>query len=346
MTTDLSRLSDDELIDSLKRLARDDRRHLVAMLKHLAEFDRRKLAIERGFTSLFAYCVKELRLSEGEAYRRIHAARAAAAHRIFYRALERGLITLTSMSLLAPRLTRENHRDLLRRASGLSTREVEALVATLSPKPGSSDRVRYLGPTPEPSRPSKPVAEASPENLFALADPARDDAPGPEPDTETEPVPVRVEFKFAADQALLRNVDRAKDLLRHKYPAARLEEVFAEALAALLDRIDPDRRLRRPRRAAGSVGRDAAPRRNIPQRVKDEVWKRDQGSCVFVGQDDRRCQARAGLEYDHVRPWAKGGSSDDPANIRLLCRAHNDLEARRAFGDRAVDAALARRRRG
>lgn len=41
----------------------------------------------------------------------------------------------------------------------------------------------------------------------------------------------------------------------------------------------------------------------------------------------RRC-----LEYDHRRPFALGGSSDDAENIRLLCRAHNRLHAEYAFG--------------
>jgi hypothetical protein len=50
------------------------------------------------------------------------------------------------------------------------------------------------------------------------------------------------------------------------------------------------------------------------------------------------------LEFDHVRPWALGGSSGDAANVRLLCRVHNRLEARRIFGSAAVDAAIDRRR--
>ncbi|MDD5303690.1 MAG: HNH endonuclease signature motif containing protein [Elusimicrobia bacterium] len=57
----------------------------------------------------------------------------------------------------------------------------------------------------------------------------------------------------------------------------------------------------------------------------------------------RVCGARAGLEFDHVRPWALGGSGET-GNIRLLCRTRNNLEARRVFGGAAIDAAAARRR--
>jgi len=38
-----------------------------------------------------------------------------------------------------------------------------------------------------------------------------------------------------------------------------------------------------------------------------------------------------GLEIDHVRPYAKGGSSGEE-NLRVLCRGHNLLAARREFG--------------
>jgi 5-methylcytosine-specific restriction endonuclease McrA len=74
--------------------------------------------------------------------------------------------------------------------------------------------------------------------------------------------------------------------------------------------------------------------RRIPQWVKDEVWARDGGQCAFVPPDGARCPEREGLEFDHVMPWALGGRSFDPRNIRLLCRGHNQDRARRMFGER------------
>jgi 5-methylcytosine-specific restriction endonuclease McrA len=117
--------------------------------------------------------------------------------------------------------------------------------------------------------------------------------------------------------------------------------VFAGAVKALLEKIDPDRRMRRKERArklaAGTRGR------GIAQAVKDVVWRRDEGRCVYKIPDGRACGARAGLEFDHVHPRALGGPSS-AENLRLLCRTHNDLEARRVFGGAVIDAAVARRR--
>jgi hypothetical protein len=57
-------------------------------------------------------------------------------------------------------------------------------------------------------------------------------------------------------------------------------------------------------------------RRIIPTTVKLEVWKRDGGKCA-------KCGATEDLHFDHIIPWSKGGSSNTPENIQLLCGKHN-----------------------
>ncbi|MCA9726388.1 MAG: HNH endonuclease [Candidatus Eisenbacteria bacterium] len=71
-------------------------------------------------------------------------------------------------------------------------------------------------------------------------------------------------------------------------------------------------------------------RPSVPLRVRDQVFVRDGFQCTFVGPEGR-CPERRGLEIDHRDPVARGGT-DDPANLRVLCRAHNQLMAERAFG--------------
>lgn len=56
-------------------------------------------------------------------------------------------------------------------------------------------------------------------------------------------------------------------------------------------------------------------REAILQHVKDKVWKRDEGKCVECGRKEK-------LEFDHIIPVVKGGSSTY-RNVQLLCEPCN-----------------------
>ena len=236
MTQDLTKLTDEELLHSVKRLVADERTRLVTILKHLAEMDRRELAIKLGYPSLFEYCVKVLRLAEGETARRIQAARTASKYHLLYRALDRGLLSLTTVSLLAPHLRWDNYRQIIRDALGLNRRGIEALVATLAPTPDRPDRVKFLG-TPVAVEARAAALPARPD----AAAPGDGAAPAPEIPREPSPFfqqPQRVFFSFTADERLLAAVERAKELLQNKYGKPEFEHVFFEAVGALLEKID------------------------------------------------------------------------------------------------------------
>jgi hypothetical protein len=61
---------------------------------------------------------------------------------------------------------------------------------------------------------------------------------------------------------------------------------------------------------------NAGRRRVIPTSVKLEVWKRDGGKCSLCGSADE-------LHFDHILPFAKGGTSLTAENVQLLCARHN-----------------------
>jgi len=61
--------------------------------------------------------------------------------------------------------------------------------------------------------------------------------------------------------------------------------------------------------------------RSIPQKVKLEVWQRDQGKCVQCGDNNY-------LEFDHVIPFSLGGANT-VNNLQLLCRRCNLAKSNR-----------------
>ena len=109
-------LSDDELLATVKRLATSERRATAALVRSLMELDVRRLYLGGGYSSLFTYCTQSLHLAEGAAYNRIEAARAAQRFPAILAALEDGAVTLTTVRVVAPHLTSENHEDVLARA--------------------------------------------------------------------------------------------------------------------------------------------------------------------------------------------------------------------------------------
>jgi 5-methylcytosine-specific restriction endonuclease McrA len=72
--------------------------------------------------------------------------------------------------------------------------------------------------------------------------------------------------------------------------------------------------------------------RYISPRTRDKVFTRDKGRCTFVGSDGKRCDATWDLEIHHDEiPYARGGDHSIN-NLKLLCAAHNKLEAEKIFG--------------
>lgn len=280
----LRELGDQVLLDRLAELVRQERENTAEVIAHLAEADSRGLAEERGYPSLFVYCLKVLGYSAPCAFHRIRAARAVQKNPKLLELLRSGELHLRAIVLLHPHLQADNAKKLVEQAIGKSERELEALLAPLSPKPESRDTIRIIAVQPK-------SAEDMP--LFHTASPQPSAIPAPE---------TRVRVSFFANTHLLGLLDRAKELLRHKHPGGRLEAVFEEALKALLERRDPNLWAPPKRRGASAT-------RKIPRWVRHEVWKRDAGRCVYEAEDGRRCQGKkkrafSPLAQRHLLTWA------------------------------------------
>jgi hypothetical protein len=142
----LDQVSDDALHAGVKTLAGRYNVLTADLLAHLAEVDARGIYRERACSSLYTYCVYELRLSEDEAQRRAKAARTAREFPVLFEMLAEGAIHLTGLLLLAPYLTRENHGELWARARFRTKREIEHLVSEIAPRPDVPARIEPLGP--------------------------------------------------------------------------------------------------------------------------------------------------------------------------------------------------------
>ena len=345
-------LSDRELLKRLAALAGREREVSAELVAHLAEVDARRIHEAEGFGSLFRYCTTVLRLSEDAAYTRIEAARAGRRFPVILDLLAAGALSLTTVRLLAPHLTMENHAAVLKEASGRGKREVELLVARLAPRDNVASSVRKLPcPTqppkeralPEPGPCPSPLASAPVATL--PTGPARADAtrlpsePGPGvPTRAPEPprpmvaplAPERYKVQFTIGQETREKLQLAQDLLRREIPSGDPAAIFDRALTLLLNDV-AKKKLAQTRQPRPAKPRANSRSRHVPAALKRAAWLRDRGQCGFIGKNGRRCGEKAFLEFHHIEPYAVGGEMTQ-ANISLRCRRHNVHEAELVFG--------------
>jgi hypothetical protein len=268
----LEHLSDDEVLSHTRRLVGRSNLLTAELLAHLAEVEARGIHRIRACSSLYAYCIYELRFSEDEAFRRVAAARLVRRFPELLDALASGELHLTGLLMLGPHLTETNLTEVLARAKHRTKRELARLVRVLDPLPPVPARIEPLGPALARAIPADPtwegfvqsfcpVRELTPgerprdwmasENDTGSVDageeptmtettaPARVDTPTSELD-ETEPcapeplAPDRYKVQFTATEEYVRLIEEARALLSHAAPRATLDEIHLRAFVAQL----------------------------------------------------------------------------------------------------------------
>src|SRR5215510_13389861 len=96
----LGERSDRELLDDTARLVGSHRELTASLVAHLAEIEERRLHLIAGFSSMFDFCQKKLGMSEGEAFRRILAARLGRRFPIVFSSLAAGTVNLSTLELV------------------------------------------------------------------------------------------------------------------------------------------------------------------------------------------------------------------------------------------------------
>jgi len=334
-------LADDALTAELGLLAGREREATAAFIVHLAEFDARRLYEGAGYPSMFSYCRAVLRLSEDAAYNRIKAARATRLFPPIVAMLTDGRLSPTTVRLLAPHLTAENHEKLLAAAAGKGKQDVEELRASWFPQPDVSPSVRKLPSRVVVTEAAAPCEATAPrQGPLAATSSTIADAGGaagvggissvlPSKPALVRPLAAeRYEIRFTAGAETRDLLREAQDLLGHAVPTGDVATIVHRALTVLV--AD----LKRRKFAATSRPRpshDSNPGSGTPAAVRREVAMRDASRCAFVSKDGHRCGARRFLEFHHVVPRAVGGTAT-VANIQLRCRAHNGYEVDLFFG--------------
>ena len=132
----LKNIQDEELLLSCREQVLIEKSAKAKVLEFLNEIDRRRLWVKEGYGSMYDFCIRYLGYSEGEANRRIQAARLSLRVEEVKPLLEQGEISLTSLTLLSPVLNQENAKEILPKVVGKSSREVEVVIKEHFPERG------------------------------------------------------------------------------------------------------------------------------------------------------------------------------------------------------------------
>src|SRR6185369_10727071 len=256
-----------ELVAGLSRLVQQSNSLTAQVLAHLVELDERQLHLELGFSSLFAYCVEGLGMSEGTAGRRVTAARVCRRFPGVFERIARGELHLCALCALSPHLNEQNATELFEASTGKPRRQIEELLAVRFPRPDVREQIRRL-----PARAQRLTRLAAPvgmsgavEQALARAiDPFCDPRGGVEPSAdrseaqeitadfarvgaetrmpaarprsrEIEPLSAeRFGVHFTADAELRELIDRARALASHRVPNGDLAGLMKLMVASFV----------------------------------------------------------------------------------------------------------------
>jgi len=304
----LGDLSNKELVSRLHAICARSRRSDVQLIMHLIEVETRSLHLAVGCSSLYDFCVRRLGMSGSASQRRIIVARLARRFPSLLDHLRRGTVHLSHVIALRDHLTEANVEELVAAVSGKTIQEVETIIATRFPRPDVPQLLQDL--------PATGPGLSGSSGRFGRIKPLSER---------------RCLLQVSISTELRAKLERARDLMGHKNPTGDLETILDAALDVLLAKVERERlgKVAKPRPGPAHPGPTKAG--YVPRAVRREVFERDGGQCAFVDAHARRCPSRSFLEIDHIQSRALGGS-DDAANLRLLCRAHNRLHAEEVFG--------------
>jgi hypothetical protein len=120
-----------------------------------------------------------------------------------------------------------------------------------------------------------------------------------------------------------------------------MAEILEQAMDIALDKKDVKRkharRLARKTKPVDDSIQEPSPdeilakSRYISSHSRERVHERANYQCEYRAEDGTRCRARAGLEIEHLLPFALYRTHDEK-HLRLFCGPHNRLAAEKVYG--------------
>ena len=338
----LKHLTNSELHLQTVARAEHERMSTIEVLWHLRENERRMLYAEMGNQDLKEYCVKELKYSEGSAWRRISAMRLLKDMPEVEEKIQTGDLNLTQMVLAQSHFrevksTQSEKREVLLSLENQTVKSTGRILAELKPEDLQI----------KPVETEKPKRGQKLEVTFILDEEMQKDLQEiamllGKPHSKLELFKLMTK-KTLAD--LKKQKSRSPAASKVMPTASKANPTFSKTISTASDEVrtqdeckaQPLRRRDVPSsRQQVEISELVTKSRYVAVATRRQVDVRDQHQCQYRDpKSGRQCGARFHLQIEHIIPFAKGGGHE-LKNLQLLCANHNRLRAIQQFGQQKM----------
>jgi hypothetical protein len=256
------------------------------LLLALSEVDQNKVHIHLGYSSLFDYALKALKLSEACAFNLITVSRKSRLIPELKEAVVSGQLSISKARKITPVLTKENSAVWIEKAISLPKAKLEKEVAALHPQTLTVEKMHY-------------VSQNRLELKLGL-------------DEKTLKKLKRVQDLLSQKNKCAASFEEAIEAMVEVY-LERNDPVLKAKRCLKKRSQDP---IQKP-----VPGQMQIPR-PLPTRVKHQVHVRDRHQCTHVDRNGDRCPNQRWLEIHHLKSFAQGGLHEI-SNLVTLCSAHH-----------------------
>ena len=290
-----------------------------AMIDILQLIDEKKIFLDLGFTSLFDYSVRALKLSESTTSNFITVARKSKTVPELKMAISAGDITVAKARKITPVLTPGNQAHWIGLAKTLPKHKLEKEIAKVMPESATPGRTRYVSETRIELKIG--ISEVLMEKLKnaqnILSQKLKKSASLE--DTLGELVEC---YLLKRDP-----VGKAKKIMAAKSAQGSAQGSAKMPIKKVVGVLPPPT----PQARAGSPDGISTEKRGcvpgtryIEATLKHEIRVRDGFQCSHSSTQGERCSNKRWLEIHHKLPLFRGGSNT-LENLETLCSAHHKM---------------------
>lgn len=318
-----SKLSDEQLLIETGEDFMLERKTTHRILLRLREIQTRLLYAKRGYPSMFTMLIKHFKQSETSANQRLKALELMTDVPLVEERILTGDLNLSTLAMAQRQINRNEKIT----GKPVSKEKKVEIVEAITGKTMAQAEIELFKNLPETAwKPEETQRRVSEDTT-------------------------RMGLNFPDD--VMEMLNRLKDRWAHIDPKMENVEVIRRAFKIALRHVDPTERKGRNAQAKKSTtpppqGETHSATETAKHRSNDRLtyygkdfdaalWERAGSRCEWIDdKTGKRCECTFGLEREHVISLATGGTNE-LSNMQLLCKAHNLLRARSAFGNEKID---------